>query len=171
MTTHLFTLDNIGPRGPTTGEAFVAPTAVLIGDVQIEADVSIWFGAILRADDATIYLGTGSNVQDNCVLHVDPGFPIHIGVNCTIGHRAMIHGCTIGDGCLIGAGALVTEGKEIPDNTLVVGSPGRAVRKIDADGVADLEKAAELYRLRWRRFAGGLQSATLPVGITTLKGL
>ena len=115
MTTHLFTLDNIGPRGPTTGEAFVAPTAVLIGDVQIEADVSIWFGAILRADDATIYLGTGSNVQDNCVLHVD--------------------------------------------------------RKIDADGVADLEKAAELYRLRWRRFAGGLQSATLPVGITTLKGL
>ena len=83
----------------------------------------------------------------------------------------ILNGAKIGKNCLIGAGALVTEGKEIPDNTLVVGSPGRAVRKIDADGVADLEKAAELYRLRWRRFAGGLQSATLPVGITTLKGL
>ncbi|MCQ0971000.1 gamma carbonic anhydrase family protein [Paracoccus sp. TK19116] len=188
MPVHLFTLDNIGPRGPSTGEAFVAPTAVLIGDVQIEADASIWFGAVLRADDATIYLGSGSNIQDNCVLHVDPGFPIHIGTNCTIGHRAMIHGCTIGDGtligmgatilngakigknCLIGAGALVTEGKDIPDNTLVVGSPARAVRKIDAGGVADLEKAAELYRVRWRRFAAGLQSATLPVGIANLKG-
>ncbi|MGB4950364.1 MAG: gamma carbonic anhydrase family protein [Rhizobiaceae bacterium] len=189
MTTNLFTLENFGPRGPTTGEAFVAPTAVLIGDVRIEADASIWFGAVLRADDDTIYLGAGSNIQDNCVLHVDPGFPIHIGANCTIGHRAMIHGCTIGDGtligmgatilngakigknCLIGAGALVTECKEIPDNTLVVGSPARAVRKIDAAGVADLEKAAELYRLRWRRFAAGLQSAALPVGIITLKGL
>ncbi|MDD9728080.1 gamma carbonic anhydrase family protein [Roseovarius sp. SK2] len=189
MTAHLFALEDIEPRGPTEGEAFVAPTAVLIGDVQIDVDASVWFGAVLRADDDTIYLGVGSNIQDNSVLHVDPGFPIHIGANCTIGHRAMIHGCCIGDNtligmgatilngakigknCLIGAGALVTEGKEIPDNTLVVGSPARAVRSIDAAGVAELTKSAELYQLRWRRFAKGLERAAFPVGITTSKNI
>ena len=188
MGPHVFSLDGQSVQGPATGCAFVAPTAVLIGDIRIGAEASIWFGAILRADDGPIHLGAGSNIQDNCVLHVDPGFPIHIGENCTIGHRAMIHGCTIGDGsligmgatilngakigknCLIGAGALVTEGKVIPDNTLVVGSPGRPVREITAEGIEDLQRAAALYRARWRRFRDGMMPTTLPAGLISAGG-
>lgn len=170
-----YDLESTGPRLMGQGTAWIAPNATLIGDIRLHDDVSIWFGAVLRGDDDAIEIGRGSNIQDNAVLHVDPGYPISIGEDCTIGHRAMIHGCTIGEGsligmgatvlngakigrgCLIGAGALITEGKEIPDHSLAVGSPAKVVRKIDADGLADLRRAAEAYRLRWKRFRDGLQ--------------
>lgn len=161
-------------RLPDDGEAWIAPGAIVIGDVRISRDASIWFGAVLRADDDSIEVGEGSNIQDNAVLHVDPGFPMRIGTGCTVGHRAMLHGCTIGDNtlvgmgatvlngarigsnCLIGAGALVTEGKEIPDNTLVVGSPAKPIRQIGPEGVEDLRRGAKIYQDRWKRYRSEL---------------
>src|SRR5690606_14143710 len=124
---------------------FVAPNAVLVGDVVLGPEVGVWFGVVARGDNERIAIGARSNVQENCVLHTDMGFPLTIGENCTIGHSAILHGCTIGDNsligmgatvlngakigknCLIGANALVTEGKEIPDNSLVVGAPRKVV--------------------------------------------
>jgi carbonic anhydrase/acetyltransferase-like protein (isoleucine patch superfamily) len=135
----IYALDGIAPRIDQT--AWVAPDANLIGRVVLEAEASVWFGATLRGDNEEIRVGAGSNVQENCVLHTDMGYPLTIGANCTIGHKAMLHGCTIGDGtligmgatilngakigkgCLIGACVLVTEGKEIPDGSLVMGAP------------------------------------------------
>ncbi|MDT8855633.1 gamma carbonic anhydrase family protein [Paracoccaceae bacterium Fryx2] len=156
-------------------EAWVAPDANLIGRVKLAAGVSIWFGATLRGDNEPILVGAGSNVQESCVLHTDMGYPLTIGADCTIGHRAMLHGCTIGDGsligmgatvlngavigrgCLIGAGALVTEGKEIPDGSLVMGAPGRVVRVLDAQAQARLLASAAGYRANMRRFRDGLR--------------
>ncbi|WP_138472213.1 gamma carbonic anhydrase family protein [Poseidonocella sp. HB161398] len=176
----LYSLGATAPRGPAEGEAWVAPTAVLIGDVRLAAEASIWFGAVLRADDGPIEIGAGSNIQDNCVLHVDPGFPIRIGADCTIGHRAMIHGCSIGEGtligmgatvlngarigkgCLIGAGALVTEGREIPDHSMVLGAPGKVVRELDEAAREGLRAGAALYRARWRRYRDELAGRRAP---------
>ena len=176
----IVSLDGTAPSGPTDGEAWVAPTAQLIGDVRLAAEASIWFGAVLRADDEPIEIGAGSNVQDLSVLHVDPGFPIRIGRDCTIGHRAMIHGCTIGDGtligmgatvmngavigrnCLIGANAMVTEGKQIPDNSMVLGAPGKIVREVDETMRAGLLDGAALYRRRWRRYRAGMAARPVP---------
>lgn len=172
----LFALDGIAPTLPK-GFCFVAGTAVLIGKVVLDEDVGIWFGAVLRGDNETISVGRGSNIQDNAVLHTDMGFPLTIGANCTIGHRAMLHGCTIGENsligmgatvlngavigrnCLIGAGALITEGKQIPDNSLVIGAPGKVVRELDADAIAGLTRSAEGYVANARRFAAGLTPA------------
>ena len=130
-------------------DAWVAPDANVIGNVVLEAGSSVWFGSTLRGDNEPIHVGTGSNVQENCVFHSDLGFPLRVGVNCTIGHKVMLHGCTIGDNtligmgatilngakigknCLIGAGALVTENKVIPDGSLVMGAPGKVVRQLD----------------------------------------
>jgi carbonic anhydrase/acetyltransferase-like protein (isoleucine patch superfamily) len=169
----IYALDGIEPQIDPT--AWVAPDANLIGRVVLEADASVWFGATLRGDNEEIRVGAGSNVQENCVLHTDIGFPLVIGSNCTIGHKAMLHGCSIGDGsligmgatvlngakigrgCLIGAGALVTEGKDIPDGALVMGAPGRVVRQLDAAAVARLLASAEGYRANARRFRGGLR--------------
>ncbi len=155
-------------------DTWVAPDANIIGKVVIEAGASIWFGATLRGDNEEIRVGAGSNVQENCVLHTDMGFPLTIGANCTIGHKAMLHGCTIGEGtligmgatllngctvgrgCLIGAGALITEAKDIPDGSLVMGAPGKVVRELDADGQARLLKSAESYQANMRRFRAGL---------------
>ena len=155
-------------------DTWVAPDANIIGKVVIEAGASIWFGATLRGDSEEIRVGAGSNVQENCVLHTDMGFPLTIGANCTIGHKAMLHGCTIGEGtligmgatllngctvgrgCLIGAGALITEAKDIPDGSLVMGAPGKVVRALDADGQARLLKSAESYQANMRRFRAGL---------------
>ncbi|MEM1351038.1 MAG: gamma carbonic anhydrase family protein, partial [Pseudomonadota bacterium] len=135
-------------------DTWVAPDANLIGQVVLEAAVSVWFGTTIRADHEEIRVGAGSNVQENCVFHVDNGYPLTIGAGCTIGHKVMLHGCTIGDNslvgmgatvlngavvgrnCLIGAGALVTEGKRIPDNSLVMGVPGKVIRELDATAVA-----------------------------------
>ena len=169
----IYTLDGIAPE---IGEGvWVAPDANIIGKVVLEAFANVWFGVTLRGDNEEIRVGTGSNVQENCVLHTDMGFPLTIGANCTIGHKAMLHGCTIGEGsligmgatilngakigkgCLIGAGALVTEGKEIPDGSLVMGAPGKVVRMLDEAGRERLLKSAEGYRRNAARFAKGLR--------------
>ncbi len=156
--------------------AWVAPDANVIGNILLEAETSIWFGTTLRGDNELIHIGAGSNVQENCVLHTDPGYPLVIGANCTIGHKAMLHGCMIGEGsligmgatvlngakigkgCLIGAGALITEGKEIPDGSLVMGAPGRVVRQLDDAAKAKLLRSAAGYRANARRFAMGLRA-------------
>ena len=150
----IYELDGIAPE--IASDAWVAPDANVIGKVVLEPQSSVWFGCTLRGDNEEIRVGRGSNVQESTVCHTDLGFALTIGADCTIGHKAMLHGCTIGDGtligmgatilngarigrgCLIGAGALVTEGKEIPDFSLVMGAPGRVVRMLDADAQARL---------------------------------
>lgn len=170
----IYALDDIAPQIDPT--AWVAPDANVIGKIVLEAGSSVWFGATLRGDNEEIRLGKNSNIQENCVLHTDMGYPLVIGANCTIGHKAMLHGCTIGEGsligmgatilngakigrgCLIGAGALVTEGKEIPDGSLVMGAPGKVVRTLDAAAQARLIQSAESYRDNARRFRAGLKA-------------
>lgn len=168
----IYALDGVAPT--IDPSAWVAETAVLVGKVVVEADASIWFGAVARGDNEEIRIGAGSNVQENSVLHTDMGYPLTIGANCTIGHKAMLHGCTIGDGtligmgatilngakigkaCLIGACALITEGKEIPDGSLVMGSPGKVVRELDQTARARLLASAAGYQANARRFRTGL---------------
>jgi carbonic anhydrase/acetyltransferase-like protein (isoleucine patch superfamily) len=170
----IHTLEGISPELPGAGQCWIAPSADVIGRVRLRKDASIWFGAVLRGDNEWIELGEGSNIQDGCVCHTDMGAPLTIGRNCTIGHKAILHGCTIGDNtlvgmgaivlnhakvgrnCLIGAGAVVTERREIPDNSLVVGAPGRVIREIDADGAAKILRSAENYVRNWKRFAATL---------------
>ena len=169
----IYALDDIAPQIDPT--AWVAETAVLIGKVALAAGANMWFGAVARGDNEWIKVGTGSNVQENCVLHTDIGYPLTIGENCTIGHKALLHGCTIDDGtligmnatvmngarigkfCIIGAGALVTEGKEIPDYALVMGAPGKIVRILDASAEERLLKSAAQYRKAALRMAQGLK--------------
>jgi carbonic anhydrase/acetyltransferase-like protein (isoleucine patch superfamily) len=170
-------LHNLGPYTPRLPRAFfwIAPNATVIGRVHLEAEASVWFGAVVRGDVEDITIGAGSNIQDNAVLHADPGFPLHIGRKCTIGHAAIVHGCTIGDNsligmgatvlngariganCLIGANALVTEGKIIPDGSLVVGAPGKAVRQLTADEIAGLMRSADHYIGNARMFSEQLR--------------
>lgn len=169
----IYSLDGLTPD--IAPSAWVAPDANIIGAVTLAADSSVWFGATLRGDNERITLGQGSNVQEACVLHTDMGYPMVIGPNCTIGHKAILHGCTIGEGsligmgatilngakigrfCLIGAGALVTEGKEIPDFSLVMGAPGKVVRELDQAARDRLLKSALGYQANARRFAKGLR--------------
>ena len=173
----IYAIDGTAPQLPERGEYWIAPGAVLIGNVRLMRDASVWFGAVLRADDEVIEVGARSNIQDGAVLHVDPGYPLTIGEDCTVGHKAMLHGCSIGSNtligmcstilngakigrnCLIGANALITENKVIPDNSLVMGAPGRTVREIAEADFANLTEAAALYVRRWRRYKGGLSAA------------
>ena len=154
--------------------AWVAPDANVIGHVVLAAKSSVWFGATLRGDNEVIHVGAGSNVQESCVFHTDIGFPLLIGENCTIGHKVMLHGCTIGDNsligmgatilngarigknCLIGAGALITENKVIPDGSLVMGVPGKVVRVLDAVAIQALTQSALHYQQNAARFAADL---------------
>jgi carbonic anhydrase/acetyltransferase-like protein (isoleucine patch superfamily) len=170
-----YALDGIAPT--IDPSAWVAEEATLIGKVVVEAEASIWFGAVIRGDNEAIRIGAGTNVQENSVLHTDMGYPLTIGANCTIGHKAMLHGCTIGDGtligmgatvlngakigkgCLIGACALITEGKEMPDGSLVMGSPGKVVRSLDETARAKLLASAASYQANARRFKAGLGPA------------
>lgn len=170
----LYSIDGIEPDC-NSKFCWVAPSAVVIGNVLIGHEVGIWFGSVLRGDNEPIRIGDRTNVQENTVMHTDPGFPISIGRGCTIGHKAMIHGCTIGDNslvgmgatilngakignnCLIGAGALVPEGKEIPDGSLVVGMPGKVIRKLDDAAVESLRGSAAHYVANAKRFANGLR--------------
>lgn len=170
----LYALDGRAPQTPEDGDFWVAPDANVIGDVVLEAATSIWFGVTLRGDNEVIHIGAGSNLQENTVAHTDPGFPLTIGAGCTIGHKAMLHGCTIGENtligmgatilngakigknCLIGAGALITEGKEIPDGSLVMGAPGKVIRTLDAAAIAALRASALYYQNNMRRFRAGL---------------
>ncbi|MCC5960583.1 MAG: gamma carbonic anhydrase family protein [Rhodobacteraceae bacterium] len=172
----LYELDGQRPDVPEDGDFWVAPGAHVIGNVVLGQGVSIWFGCTLRGDNEPIVLGAGTNVQENCILHTDMGYPLSIGAQCTIGHKAILHGCTIGDGsligmgatvlngavigkgCLIGAGALVTEGKEIPDASLVMGAPGRVVRQLDEAARARLVQSAAGYRANMARFRAGLRA-------------
>jgi carbonic anhydrase/acetyltransferase-like protein (isoleucine patch superfamily) len=167
-------LDGIRPR--LHADTWVAPDANLIGRVVLEAGASVWFGATLRGDNEEILVGAGSNVQENAVLHTDMGYPLTIGANCTIGHKAMLHGCTVGEGtligmgamlmngsrigrgCLIGAGALITEGKEIADGSLVMGAPGKLIRLLDVGAQARLLQSALNYQAAMRRFRAGLSA-------------
>lgn len=169
----IYALDGIVPQIDPT--AWVAPGCHIIGRIVLEAEVGVWFNVTMRGDNEPIVIGRGSNVQENCVLHTDMGYPLTVGADCTIGHKAMLHGCTIGDGtligmgatilngakigrgCLIGAGALVTEGKEIPDGSLVMGAPGKVVRVLDEAAQARLLKSAEGYRANARRFRDGMK--------------
>ncbi|MFB9232334.1 gamma carbonic anhydrase family protein [Pseudohalocynthiibacter aestuariivivens] len=171
----LYSLDGISPE--LDDDSWVAPDANLIGHVRLDAGASVWFGSTLRGDNELIHVGEGSNIQENSVLHTDIGYPLTIGKNCTIGHKAMLHGCTIGEqsligmgamvlngarvgrNCLIGAGALITEGKEIPDGSLVMGAPGRVVRALDEEAIAGLLASAQGYQQNMRRYRDGLSNA------------
>lgn len=156
-------------------DCWVAPNATLIGKVVVEKDASVWFNAVLRGDNEPIVLGEGSNVQDGCVLHTDPGFPLHLERNVTIGHMVMLHGCAIGAGtlvgigsivlngakvganCLLGAGALIPEGKEIPPRSVVMGAPGKIVREVGEKEQAMLDSAHRHYIAKYRRYRDELR--------------
>jgi carbonic anhydrase/acetyltransferase-like protein (isoleucine patch superfamily) len=175
----LFALDGKSPVLPP-GFHWIAESAAVIGDVTLEEEASVWFGAVLRGDNEPVRIGRGSNIQDLCVLHTDPGFPLSVGAYCTIGHRAILHGATIGDcslvgmgatvlngarigrDCLIGAAALITEGKEIPDGSLVVGAPGKVTRRLTENEIEDLKRSAARYVVNARRFAQGLRTGSAP---------
>jgi carbonic anhydrase/acetyltransferase-like protein (isoleucine patch superfamily) len=166
----------LGDDAPTIDESvFLADTATIIGRVTLEQNTSVWFGATLRGDNEPIVVGTDSNVQEGAVLHADPGFPLTIGEGVTIGHQAMLHGCTIGDGsligiqavvlngavigrnCLVGAGALVTEGKQFPDNSVILGSPAKAVRQVTDADIARMRGSAASYTDRREFYKAQLQ--------------
>lgn len=170
----IYALGKHRPQFPDDGDYWVAPDANLIGRIILGSGASVWFGSTLRGDNEIINVGQGTNIQENCVLHTDMGYPMTIGANCTVGHKAMLHGCTIGEqsligmgatilngavigkNCLIGAGALITEGKEIPDGSLVMGAPGRVVRQLDEKTISALLEAAIGYQKNMRRFRAGL---------------
>jgi len=171
----LYALDGITPTLPEDGDFWVAPDANVIGKVVLETAVSIWFGSTLRGDNEQISIGAGTNVQENTVMHTDMGFPLIVGAGCTIGHKAILHGCSLGGNtligmgatvlngarigrdCLIGAGALITEGKEIPDGSLVVGAPGRVIRSLDAAAIKGLRTSALHYQQKMRLFRDRLE--------------
>ena len=172
----IYALDGVTPA--IDAEAWIAPGCHVIGNVTLAAAASVWFGTTIRGDNEPIVVGEGSNIQENCVLHTDPGCPLTIGANCTIGHKAMLHGCTIGEtsligmgatvlngavigkNCLIGAGALITENKVIPDGSLVMGAPGKVVRALDDAAIKGLLLSAKHYQQNAARFRAGLK----PVG-------
>ena len=171
----LYALGSHAPHTPSAGAFWIAPDAHVIGRVTLGEDVGVWFGSVLRGDNEPITIGERTNIQENSVLHVDPGFPLAIGPDCTIGHRAMLHGCTIGAGALIGMGAtimngakigahslvganaLVTEGKEYPEHSLIVGSPAKAIRTVDAKAAEAFIETAQRYVERWKQFKSELK--------------
>ena len=168
-----------------SGENWVAPNAVIIGDVTLEKNSSIWFNATLRGDIENIYIGEGSNDQDGCVLHTDPGCPLKVGKNVTIGHLVMLHGCTIGDNsligigavilnkakigknCIIGAKALITENKVIPDNSLVIGSPGKVIREVTDEEKKAVDENTKHYQDNWKRYSQSIFQIMPTYTVTT----
>ena len=169
-----YSLSGVAPTLPIDGEYWIAPNASVIGNVILKKNASIWFGAVVRGDNEAIVVGQSSNVQDNSVLHTDMGRPLTIGDNVTVGHKVMLHGCTIGEGsligigstilngarigcgCIIGAHSLITEDKEIPDHSLVMGSPGKVVRSLSAEQAAGIAAGAMHYVDNWKRYRAGL---------------
>jgi len=172
MTIHA--LDGFAPELPEEGAYWLAPNATLIGKVRLQRMASIWFGAVIRGDNEWITIGENSNVQDGAVLHTDPGLELTVGRNCTIGHKAILHGCQVGDNtligmgavilnrarignnCLIGANALITEDKVIPDNSLVMGQPGKVMGELNEEAIQGLTRSAQSYVRNWQRYAKGL---------------
>jgi carbonic anhydrase/acetyltransferase-like protein (isoleucine patch superfamily) len=171
----IYALDGESPELPENGLYWVAETAAVVGRVRLHSDVSIWYGSVLRGDNEWIDIGACSQIQDNCTLHTDPGFPLAIGSDCVVGHNVVLHGCSIGDrsligmgaivlngakigaDCLVGAGALITEGKEFPDGSVILGAPAKAVRKTDDKARAMIARAADVYVKRWKQYAAGLK--------------
>jgi carbonic anhydrase/acetyltransferase-like protein (isoleucine patch superfamily) len=171
----IYQLDDEHPDLPADQRYWVAESASVIGRVRLKTDASVWFGSVLRGDNAWIEVGERSQIQDNSTLHVDPGFPIIIGPDCVIGHSVTLHGCMvaansligmgaivlngakIGRYCLVGAGALVTEGKEFPDHSLIVGAPARVIRTLGEAEAQKIAGAADGYVKRWQRYATGLK--------------
>ncbi len=169
----IYELDGVAPR--VAASAWVADNAQVMGDVEIGENASVWFGTTVRGDTDTITIGAGSNIQDGSVLHADDGVPLVVGVNVTVGHQVMLHGCTIGDGsligigaivlngakigkhCLVGAGALVTEGKEFPDGSMILGSPARVVKTLSPEQIEGLRQSALHYQQNAERFRKGLK--------------
>jgi len=171
----IFELDGQAPDLPGDGNYFIAETASVIGKVRLKAAASVWFGAVLRGDSEWIELGEGTNVQDGATCHTDPGFPLTIGANCTIGHNVILHGCTLEEGvligmgaivmngaklgrnCIVGAGSVITEGKEFPERALIVGAPARVLRTLNSDQVEKMGMGAKFYAANGARFAKGLK--------------
>jgi carbonic anhydrase/acetyltransferase-like protein (isoleucine patch superfamily) len=171
----LYALDDARPELPASGRYWVAPGAQVMGRVRLGEDASIWFGAVLRGDNELIDIGARSNIQDGSVLHTDPGFPMVIGEDCTIGHKAILHGCVIGPGsligmgatilngarigagCLVGANALILENQSYPDGSLIVGAPAKAIRTMAPEQMERLRATAAGYVRNHRRFAAGLK--------------
>lgn len=169
----VYEVDGVRPELPGPGRYWIAPDADVIGRVSLGEDAAVWFGAVLRGDIERITVGARTNIQDLSLVHTDAGLPTVVGPDCTIGHRAILHGCTVGPNtlvgmgaiilsgasvganCLIAAHALVGEGKAIPDGSLVVGVPGRIMRPLSGDEVAEISASAERYVRRWRGYAGG----------------
>ena len=162
----------------TEGDYFIAETAVVIGSVRLKHEASVWWGAVLRGDFDSITVGERTNVQDNAVVHMDEGYPVTLGNQVTVGHKAVLHGCTVGDNsligigavvlngvvigndCLIGSDALITEGKVIPDRSLVLGSPGKVVRELTDEEVEEITGFSELYVNNFQRYQAGLKPFT-----------
>jgi carbonic anhydrase/acetyltransferase-like protein (isoleucine patch superfamily) len=169
----VYQLDTLTPR--IAESAWIAESAQVLGNVEIGPDASVWFGTVIRGDQIeTVRIGRGTNIQDNCVLHSDPGFPLAVGEDVTVGHMAVLHGCTVGDGaligigavvlngarigrnCLVGSGALVTEGKEFPDGWLILGTPAKAARPLTPEQLESLRRGAAHYVRNAQRFRAGL---------------
>ena len=171
----IYELDGQRPDLPADERYWIAESAAVIGTVRLKRDASVWYGASLRGDNEWVEIGERSNIQENCILHTDIGFPLTIGAGCTIGHSVILHGCTIADDsligmgaivlngvkigrhCLVGAGAVVTEGKEFPDNSLIVGAPARAVREVNEKILQLIAESADFYVNNWRRYRKGLK--------------
>ncbi|MBX6329534.1 MAG: gamma carbonic anhydrase family protein [Pseudolabrys sp.] len=170
----IYRLDGQAPELPGESACYIAETAVLIGRVRIAREVSIWYGAVLRGDNEWIEIGERSNVQDNCTLHTDPGFPLSVGAGSLIGHNVVLHGCRVGDNSLIGmgavvlngarignnslvgAGAVVTEGRSFPDNSLIVGAPARVIRSLEKEEIERIRSGAEVYVRRGHHYRANL---------------
>ena len=171
----IYALDDATPELPPEGDYWVAPNAVLIGKVRLLKGASIWWGCVLRGDQDWITIGENSNIQDNSVIHVDPGQPVTIGANCTVGHRVIVHSCTVEDGsligmgstllnrsrigknCLVGANSLVTEGKEFPDGSMIMGAPAKVTRPLGEREFAGLKMSAAGYVFNHQRYARGMK--------------
>jgi len=171
----IYELDGQSPEFPADGLYWVAETAIVVGRVRLHSDVSVWYGSVLRGDNEWIDIGARSQIQDNATLHTDPGFPLTIGRDCVIGHNVILHGCMIGDNtligmgttvlngakiganCLVGANALITEGKEFPDNSVILGAPAKAVREVDDKARAMIARGADVYVKRWKQYAAGVK--------------
>jgi carbonic anhydrase/acetyltransferase-like protein (isoleucine patch superfamily) len=170
----IYALEGVAPELPVDGDYWIAPTAVVVGRVQLMKNASVWFGAVLRGDNDLISIGENSNIQDNAVVHTDPGQPVTVGANVTVGHGVILHSTSVGDNsligmgatllnrsrigknCIVGANALVTEGKAFGDGMLIVGSPARAMRPLGEAELALLKTSAEVYVANYRRFRDSL---------------
>jgi len=171
----IYELDGQGPELPSDGNYYIADTAVVIGKVRLLKSATVWFGAVLRGDNEWIEVGEGSNVQDNSTCHTDPGFPLVIGRNVTVGHNVILHGCTleddslvgmgsivmngakIGRGAVVGAGSVITEGKQFPEYSLIIGSPARVIRTLTPEQATAMGRAAKSYQIRGPQFKKGLK--------------